>query len=223
MVWWRRPLARLLGRSTLVPLEQHAQAVERAAEELGRQLRAWLRGEVVDAEVVSEAEHQADLLKRQVRAALNQARWVPVSKPHLLALLWHQDEIADLCQDAALLMALRRPALGIELEDGFQTLAEAVTRAVHQFRLTIEEFQEALSVGLPRGKLPLVVEGVDKINLLEHESDLIERQLVETIYRADGVSDFERYHLVQLVLMLGGIVDQIENAAGDLRVMAALS
>jgi len=195
--------------------------VENAAEELGKQLRAWLRGEGVEAELVSEAEHAADRVKRELRARLGAIRHPPIPRSSLLELIWHQDEIADLCQDAALLMSLRRPDLSIELEDGFRTLGESLVRVVHEYHLTVEAFEEALASGLSQGKLKQVQEGVDRINLLEHESDMVERELVRIIYHAEGLSDFDRYHLVQLVLMLGGVVDQTENAAGDLRLLVS--
>jgi len=215
---WSWP-ARMLRKPQPLGLVRHTQAVENAAEELGRQLRAWLRGEGVSAELVSEAEHAADRVKRELRAQLASIRHPPVPRSSLLELIWHQDEIADLCQDAALLMSLRRPDLSIELEDGFRTLGESLVRVVHEYHLAVEAFEEALASGLSQGKLKEVQEGVDRINLLEHESDMVERELVEIIYHADGLSDFDRYHLVQLVLILGGVVDQSENAAGDLRLL----
>ncbi len=202
-------------------LAAHTQAVEEAAEELGRQLRAWLRGQEVKAERVSEAEHAADRAKRELRARINSLRRLPVSRAALLELVWHQDEIADLCQDAALLMALRRPELPVELAEGFSTLGESLVRAVHEYHLAVEAFEEALAGGLQGDHVEAVEEGVDRINLLEHESDLVERALVRDIYQAEGLGDFDRYHLVQLVLMLGGVVDQTENAAGDLRLIVA--
>ena len=200
-------------------LAAHTQAVEEAAEELGRQLRAWLRGEEVKAELVSAAEHAADRAKRELRARINSLRRLPVSRAALLELVWHQDEIADLCQDAALLMALRRPELPVELVEGFSSLGESLVRAVHEYHLAVEAFEEALAGGLQGDHVEAVEEGVDRINLLEHESDLVERALVRDIYQAEGLGDFDRYHLVQLVLMLGGVVDQTENAAGDLRLI----
>ena len=96
-----------------------------------------------------------------------------------------------------------------------------MVRVVHEYHLTVEAFEEALASGLSQGKLKQVQEGVDRINLLEHESDMVERELVRIIYHAEGLSDFDRYHLVQLVLMLGGVVDQTENAAGDLRLLVS--
>jgi predicted phosphate transport protein (TIGR00153 family) len=204
-----------------VSLREHSAAVEEAAEELGRQTRAWLRGDPVNADLVSKKEHDADILKHGIRLRLTQTLWLPLSRAALLQLLWHQDEIADLCQDAALMMALRRPPLGIELEEAYRTLAETVSRVVHAYHVTISDFDEAMRGGNIRSQAAKVVEGVDRINQIEHESDLVEREIVATIYGKEDLPPFDRYHLIQLVLMLGGIVDQVENAAGDLRVLVS--
>jgi len=204
---------------SLSPLREHAFAVEEAAEALGKQLRAWLRNEQVNAELVSEREHAADVAKRNARIALTEGGRLPVHRPALFQFLWYQDEIADLCQDAALLMALRRPEMDVELEDEFGALGEAVIRAVHAHHLVIEELEQLFRRGITPELRKRVAESVDRINQLEHESDLRERALVTAIYAREALGDFNRYHLVQLVLMLGGIVDQAENAAGALRVM----
>ncbi len=195
--------------------------MEAAADELSRQLRSWLRREPVDADVVSEREHEADQLKRQVRIQLNRALWLPVPRSFLLQFLWHQDEIADLCQDAALLMSLRRPEFGIELEDSFRALGEAVVRAVHAHHLAVQEFTAIFENSASATLRENMGNAVDRINQLEHESDLRERELVTAIYKGEELGDFNRYHLIQLVLMLGGVVDQVENAAGNIRVMVS--
>lgn len=206
-------------RASLAPLQEHAAAVEAAAEELGKQLRAWLRRKQVNADLVSEREHAADLAKKEVRIQLTEGGRLPVPRSAVFQFLWYQDEIADLCQDAALLMALRRPELDVTLEDGFGALGEAVVRAVHSHHLAVEELDQLLRHGVTPELRRRTMENVDRINQLEHESDLRERELVAAIYANESLGDFNRYHLVQLVLMLGGIVDQVENAAGALRVM----
>ncbi len=208
-------------RRPVISFGAHARAVEDAAEELGRQIRAWLRGEPVNADLVSQKEHEADLLKREIRNQLTRSRRLPFPRSALYELLWHQDQIADLCQDAALLMALRRPELGIALEDAYRALAEAVSRIVHAYGVAIEDFDGAIASRDLRRAAEKIAEGVDRINQLEHESDLVEREIVATIYQTEDLPPFDRYHLIQLVLMLGGVADQVENAAGDLRALVS--
>ncbi|MFO8034484.1 MAG: DUF47 family protein [Candidatus Bipolaricaulota bacterium] len=188
IVW----LFRLWRRASLAALREHAGSVENAAEELGKQLRAWLRNEAVNAELVSEREHAADMAKREVRIQLTEGGRLPVSRSALFQFVWYQDEIADLCQDAALLMALRRPEMDVELEDGFRALGEAVLRAVHAHHLAVEELDQLFRRGITLEMRKRVVENVDRINQLEHESDLRERELVATIYASELLGDFNR-------------------------------
>lgn len=157
----------------------------------------------MNADLVNQKEHEADLLKREIRNQLTRSRRLPFPRSALYELLWHQDQIADLCQDAALLMALRRPELGIALEDAYRALAEAVSRIVHAYGVAIEDFDAAIASRDLREAAEKIAEEIDRINQLEHESDLVERR---SWPRSTGArtSPFDRYHLIQLVLMLGG-------------------
>ncbi len=204
-------------------LGEHAKKVEETVEELGKQLRAWVRGEAVQADLVSEREHAADLVKREIRLELARIRGISLPKDRVLELLWHQDEIADLSQDAALLMALRRPNLGLELEDSFRALGEALSKAVNTYVQAIVAFDSAYFAGKLAEKAKDISAQIDLVNRIEHESDLLEREIVATIYKREDLPPFDRYHLVQMVLVLGGTVDQVENAAGDLALLMAAS
>ncbi len=203
-------------------LGEHAQKVEETVEELGKQLRAWVRGEPVQAELVSEREHAADLVKREIRVQLARAPKMPLPKDRVLELLWHQDEIADLSQDAALLMALRRPNLGLELEDAFRALGEALNNAAHTYVQAVVTFDKAYVAGELGHKAQEISAQIDLVHRLEHESDLLEREIVAAIYKREDLPPFDRYHLVQMVLVLGDTVDQVENAAGDLSLLMAI-
>lgn len=212
-MFWKRPKA--LG------FAEHVRAVEETAEELGRQLRAWLRKETVQADLVSEREHQADVIKREIRLSLAKVRHTSLPKDRLLELLWHQDEIADLCQDVALLIALRRPEMGLEMEDAFRSLVEGLSKALHAYTLAITAFEEGFGQGTLKAKAEEIGKQIDLVNRLEHESDLLEREIVAHVYKREDLAAFDRYHLVQLVLLLGNTVDQVENAAGDLALLMA--
>ncbi len=212
--WWERGSRKPLG------LKDHVSKVQETVEELSKQLRAWVRKEPVEAERVSEREHQADLVKREIRLVWARSRLL-LPKDRLLELLWHQDEIADLSQDAALLMALCRPELPLELEDAFRALGEIMSKTVHGYAQAVATFEEAYVVGKIKEKGSDLSAQVDLVHRLEHESDLLEREIVATVYRAENLPAFDRYHLVQLVLLLGDTVDQVENAAGDLSMLMA--
>lgn len=218
-MFWKRWGA---GRKPL-RFKEHAERVRETVEALSKELRAWVRGEPVRAEAVSEREHAADVVKREIRLQLARFRNLPLPRDRLLELLWHQDEIADLSQDAALLMALRRPDLGLELTDAFRALGEILDKVVHTYTLAVSAFEEAYLAGELAAKTPDISTQIDLVNRLEHESDLLEREIVATVYRRAELPAFDRYHLVQMVLLLGNTVDQVENAASDLSLLMAAS
>lgn len=216
MPFWQR-----FKKPAALRLKEHAQRVEETAEELAKQLRSWIRNEAVQADVVSEKEHAADIVKREIRLNLAKSNTAPLPRDRILELIWHQDEIADLCQDSALLMALRRPNLGLELEDAFRALGELLIKAVHAYVLAISSFEDALLSGNLGAKATDIAAHIDLVNHLEHESDLVEREIVATVYRREDLPPFDRYHIVQVVLVLGNTVDQVENAASDLSLLMA--
>lgn len=211
----------IFSRPKALGFSTHAQKVEETVEELGKQLRAWVRNEPIQAEEVSTKEHEADLVKREIRLELAKDMRSRLPRDRLLELLWHQDEIADLSQDAALLMALRRPELGLELEDAFRALGEMLAKAVHAYLQAVTTFEAAYSSGNLEAKTQEIMNHIDLVNRLEHESDLLEREIIATIYKREDLPAFDRYHLVQMVVLLGNTVDQVENAAGDLLLLMA--
>lgn len=214
---WRK----CFGLRRPLRLGEHAQKVEETVEELAKQLRSWVRGEQIQADLVSQREHDADVVKREIRLQLAKTPRLPFPKDRVLELLWHQDEIADLSQDAALLMALRRPNLGLELEDAFRALGETLSKAAHTYVQAVTAFDSAYAEGNVAAKLSEISAQLELVHRLEHESDLLEREIVATVYKREDLPPFDRYHLVQMVIVLGDTVDQVENAAGDLSLLMA--
>lgn len=192
-------------------------------KELGKQVRSWVRGESVQPEPVSAYEHAADEIKREIRSYWAKKPELVFAQDRLLELLWHQDEIADLAQDAALLLALRRPALDLALEDAFRALGELLEKVVHGYAQAITTFENAWSSGTAKERGPEISSQLDLVHRLEHESDLLEREIVATIYARQYLEAFDRYHLIQVVLVLGDLVDQVENAAEDLALLMVAS
>lgn len=192
-------------------------------KELGKQVRCWVRGESVQPEQVSAHEHAADEIMQEARSYWAKNPGLVSAQDRLLELLWHQDEIADLAQDAALLLALRRPALDLALADAFRALGELLEKVVHGYAQAIATFETAWSSGATKERGPELSAQLGLVHRLEHESDLLEREIVATIYGRQDLEAFDRYHLIQVVLVLGDLVDQVKNAAEDLALLMAAS
>ena len=105
------PIASLLGRSPFKPLQQHMEIVNQCVAEVPTLFQALIDGDKAGVEKAKDAifakEHQADVMKNDLRAHLPKSLFMPVDRRDLLDVLGMQDSIADTAQDIAGLLVER--------------------------------------------------------------------------------------------------------------------
>lgn len=223
------PLRRFLRKlvyqyPSLDLLERHAEKVCETVEELARLLEDYLKGHIVrgQEERVSALEHEADLLKSQLRSALPRSdSFMPVARSDLLEFVWHQDKIADKAQDAAGLLPLLHVELPKEMIAKWQEFIEILHEGTTTYRRMAQGLRELLERGFQQERVDHILNLLKEINLLEHRVDVIERELIRMIYDQPGIDGFAKYHLIQVLITLGSILDHMENAGGRIRIMVA--
>ncbi|MGQ9601378.1 MAG: DUF47 domain-containing protein [Candidatus Bipolaricaulia bacterium] len=205
-------------------LVQHAEKVCATVEELAQTVEDYLDGRPVGerSERVAQLEHEADLLKSQVRATLPRSdSFMPVNRSDLLEFIWQQDEIADVAQDAAGLLPLMELELPVELAEKWREFPQALREGVKIYRQMASSLKGLLERGFRREAVSQAIELLDEVNLLEHRVDMLEKDLITMIYRQDELDGFAKYHLIQVLLKLGDVLDHMENAGGRIRIMAS--
>lgn len=228
MKGWRKSLRSLFyPLPSLNLLAHHAEKVCASVDELIRVGRIYVRG-VAPEEVragsqrVSQLEHEADLLKAQLRARLPRSdSLLPVARSDLLELLWQQDEIADVAQDAANLLPLMSLALPPTQVSHWEDLLACLEEGVTLYRRMIQTFQGLLEQGFRRQEVEQVLRLIQEINLLEHRGDEVGYELIAEVYGQPELDAFAKYHLIQVFLKMGDVLDHMENAAGRIRLMLA--
>jgi hypothetical protein len=205
-------------------LVEHAEKVCAAIEELAQTVEDYLDRRPVGerSERVSQLEHEADLLKARLRASLPRSdSFMPVNRSDLLEFIWQQDEIADVAQDAAGLLPLMELQLPQELTAKWREFPKALLEGVGIYRKMASSLKGLLERGFRREAVSRAIELLDEVNLLEHRVDLLEKDLITMIYRQGELDGFAKYHLIQVLLKLGDVLDHMENAGGRIRIMAA--
>jgi len=205
-------------------LEKHAEKVCETVEELSAEIEDYLEGRETGerSERVSELEHEADLLKFQVRSTLPRSdSFMPVARSDLLDFLWQQDNIADDAQDAAGLLPLLRLELPPEMGAKCREFLEVLLAGTKIYRQMVRGLKELLERGFREEEVNRLIELLSEVNILEHRADVIERRSIAMVYAQEDWDGFAKYHLIQVLLKLGGILDHMENAAGRIRIMAA--
>ncbi len=86
-------------------------------------------------ENVTKKEHEADLIKDDIREHLPKSIFMPVSREDVLKLLHRQDTIADYCEDIAILLSVRKTMVIDELKDDF---IDFVDQAISAAEVTVE-------------------------------------------------------------------------------------
>lgn len=221
-----RSIARLFGRSPFGLLRLHAEKVQETVQEMAKLLNAYageesqlVSGEA--AERVGELEHEADEIKQEIRSQLPRSLLMPVSRSDILEFLWQQDRIADNCQDAASLLALKRVKLSEEMREKFGELSQAMERAAEGYKHMIAKLSDVLESSFGKRQVNAIITLINELNRLEHEADIAECELVRMVYARDDLDGFSKYHLISIILKVGNVIDHMENAGGRLRIMVS--
>jgi uncharacterized protein Yka (UPF0111/DUF47 family) len=98
---------------------------------------------------------------------------------------------------------------------------EVLREGVGVYRQMAQGLKELLERGFREEEIKRLMELLSEINILEHRTDVIERKSIAMIYAQKELDGFAKYHLIQVLLKLGSILDHMENAGGRIRIMAA--
>src|SRR5262245_29091872 len=104
-------ISSLFGRSPFAPLQSHMESVALCVHRLPDLFEAleqkdYARIEKI-AEEISRLEHDADLIKNDIRNHLPTSIFLPIDRSNLLDILAIQDHIADKAEDVAVLITLK--------------------------------------------------------------------------------------------------------------------
>ena len=210
-------------REPLECLENHSKYVADCFEEARGALNAYFEGEDQLFEAiglkVSELEHAADLISRNVRAHLPKGIIMPIDKFELFLYLQEEDNIADTAEDIIEWLSYKKVDLSHELKDKLYELYAMCLSICKELKPIIHAARTYFQTGDEdvRGHIK------DKILALrrrEHEADLMEHELKKMIFQK--VSDpLAVMYTLKLVELIGKAADHAENAGDILRSMIA--
>ncbi|HEX5339534.1 MAG TPA: DUF47 family protein, partial [Gammaproteobacteria bacterium] len=105
----------IFGKSPVKPLQQHMARVMAAADELVPFFEGVIADDWVAAsharERVSQLEHEADTMKKNMRLNMPNSMFMPVARADILDLISMQDRIANQAKDITGIMTGRRMSL----------------------------------------------------------------------------------------------------------------
>jgi uncharacterized protein len=220
-------LINLFGRSPFAPLQSHMEKVAQCVHLL-KELFIAIEAKdysAVDkiAERISTTEHEADLMKNDIRNHLPKTLYLPIDRSHLLEILTQQDKIADKAEDIAVLVTLKQIDLPDSFKANFYEFMDKNLECFEAARSIIKEMHELLESSFGGIEAEKVRSMVDDVALKEHEADIVQRKLLKAIFNSEDEMPYSTFYLWQKIFQaLAAISNISENLANRIRMTLEL-
>jgi|AMFO01.1.fsa_nt_gi TIGR00153 family protein len=219
-----RALVGLFGRNPFKPLQAHMEKVMTCVELVPGLMEAVvLADEARIKEVrkeITRTEHEADLVKNELRDNLPRSLFMPVSRTDLLQLLHFQDDIADGAEDAAILADLKLLRVPEDLRGDIIAFAELCVRAARSAETVVGKLDQLLETGFTGPESGEVLKLIGEIGQQEWESDKASFTLVKALLgRENEIHGADLCIWMKLLEALGDIADAAEQVGNHLRLM----
>ncbi|MBW3661153.1 MAG: TIGR00153 family protein [Gemmatimonadetes bacterium] len=219
-----KAIADLFGRSPFGPLVRHTRKVHETVAEVRPIIEAFLAEDHDEVariyERISDLEHEADEIKREIRNHLPKSLFLPVDRGDMLKYLKEQDAIADAAEDIAVLLTIRRTRIPPQLHDDVLALTDKVISVSEQLVEAAQEMESLYEASFGGREAEKVVELVEQVNHGEYEADKVQTEVSRRVYALEEEIDpVSIYFIMKLFRVLGAIANHAENTGDSLRMM----
>jgi hypothetical protein len=167
---------------------------------------------------ISELEHEADLIKHDIRNNLPRGLFLPVDRSNLIRILTIQDSIANRAEDISILLTFKQAGVFEGFNASFDNF---LNTSLESFRLTrniINELDELLETGFGGAEAQTVTELVEKVAQKEHETDVNQRELLRGLLAHENEITYGDFFLwTRVIRQVATIADRSENLAVEIR------
>jgi predicted phosphate transport protein (TIGR00153 family) len=217
-------ISQLFGKSPFEPLYQHMCKVKKCVDLIPPLISAFFDEDFKKiteiANQIFKAEHEADLMKKEIRINLPKGIFLPVARGDILRFLKEQDNIADASEDLAGLLAMRRMKVPAELKVELQNLVDEVLEAFNLTMKVSSEIKLLAETSFGGAEAHKVMEMIEKIKIKEWEADKAQMLAAQKMFsledQLDPVSVMMWMHIFR---ELGNLANHAENTGDQLRIM----
>lgn len=217
-------ISKLFGKSPFEPLYQHMCRVKKCVDLIKPLMQAFFDE---DFEKVTEitkkifkAEHEADLMKKEIRINLPKGIFLPVARGDILRFLKEQDNIADATEDLAVLLAMRRMKVPTELKEELHNLVDDVIEAFDLTMKVSSEIKILAETSFGGAEAHKVMEMIEKIKIKEWEADKAQMRAAQKMFSLEDQLDPVSVMMwMNIFRELGNLANHAENTGDQLRIM----
>ncbi len=209
-------ITKIFGASPVGPIQDHMDTCFKCAKELITFFQHvvnadWDQVSASRARIV-ELEHEADDLKKQLRAQLPKRMFMPVPRQDLLELLLVQDRIANRARDVSGLVFGRRMVIPEPIQQDFLAFVSRNVDAAKKARMSIRELEELYETGFRGAEAELVESLVDELDQIEDETDVMQARIRAELFAIEkDLPPVDVMFLYRVIELTGDIGDMAER------------
>jgi predicted phosphate transport protein (TIGR00153 family) len=209
-------ITKIFGASPVGPIQDHMDTCYRCAKELitffEHVVHADWGGVSVSRTRIVELEHEADDLKKQLRAQLPKSLFMPVPRQDLLGLLLVQDRIANRARDVSGLVFGRQMVIPQTIQRDFLAFVSRNVDAAKQARKSIRELDELYETGFRGAEAELVESLVQELDEIEDDTDVMQARIRAELFSIEkDLPPIDVMFLYRVIELTGEIGDMAER------------
>jgi predicted phosphate transport protein (TIGR00153 family) len=171
---------------------------------------------------VSKIEHEADIIKGNIRNHLPTHLFMPVDKGKFMWALREQDKILDHAENLAIMLDMRHTKIPKELQDVFISHAKLVLKTVEAMEEAVGNLRDLVETSFVKRERQQTKEFIYRVHQFEFEADKKKYEMTKGIYKHEKkISPMDAYHLLKIADWVDDIADHAENVSDWLRAMIA--
>jgi len=224
---FRAPITDTLRKkSPFGQLLEHMGKVNECIALLGDGLVKYYKGDYKGfselAKKVSEIEHEADLIKSNIRNHLPSHLFMPVDKGKFMWALREQDAILDHAENLTRMLDMRHTKIPKQLQGLFIDHVKTVVKTVKAMKDAVCNIQDLVETSFVKREREQTKEFIYKVHSWEWKADKVKFEMTQGIYKLEKkLSPMDEYHLLKIADWVDDIADHAENVADWLRAMIA--
>jgi predicted phosphate transport protein (TIGR00153 family) len=218
-------MGNLFGRSPIRPMQQHMQAAIACAREVLPLFEDITSGRtenlVARRAEIDRLEHKADEIKNEIRGHLPKRLMLAVERRDMLEILDFQDSIADVAQDIAELVEMRRMVAPPQLAEPLLELVRRVIAACEAAAAVIDELDELVETGFAGREVARVEAMIDALSEIESETDALAEKAQRRLFEIEDELGISTVFWHQIINWVADLADYAERVGNRLRLLIA--
>jgi phosphate/sulfate permease/uncharacterized protein Yka (UPF0111/DUF47 family) len=195
---------------------RHAEAVNETVEHMLVAVNVAAEGNdpTKEIEATVQAELRADNIKNDLRRTIGSGQWSLLLRTEdFMEMLSKQDRIADYAQNVAEQLSFRPLYENEGARSALKEMGESVARTASLYEETVTALRDLTLSGYTKAGREKLGELIDKVNLAEHDTDLVEGRAAALVFSEGDDAALAAIHMYRVLQRMDDVANACETAA----------